>query len=253
MLRGCTTRRRRCRGFSLLELLIVIALLATLTALVLPSMMGTRGRHAFESSVDVIGNQLLLARAHAQATGSPVEVVYFHGKTPRVEARFFMPLVEAMADGGGSYSSAGADEDGALPVIDEIDRQLQIEARIGEGWAYRELADGVTIVAQPPDDEQLDTFDTFVEQAERLDDLDSTHRRSVLRIAVFAPDGTAIIGEPVWIVGEDLKGRLQVSSFTGLASFTSVADLSPDDELFAEDDPLDDSDLFDDSANEPDP
>ena len=215
-------------------------------------MMGTRGRHAFESSVDVIGNQLLLARAHAQATGSPVEVVYFHGETPRVEARFFMPLVEAMADGGGSYSSAGADEDGALPVIDEIDRQLQAEARIGEGWAYRELADGVTIVAQPPDDE-LQAFGGSSEQPEWLDDLDPALRRSVLRIAVFAPDGTAIIGEPVWIVGEEFKGQLQVSSFTGLASFTSVADLSPDDELFVEDDPLDDTDLFDDSADEPDP
>lgn len=57
------------RGVTLLELLLAIALLLALGAIVLPPLFVRLNERAFESSAEIVRNQLLLARAHAQITG----------------------------------------------------------------------------------------------------------------------------------------------------------------------------------------
>ncbi len=75
-------------GVTLVEILLVIALLVALGSLVLPvTVEASRGR-AFDSAAESVRGQLLLARAHAQSTGRPVEVAYI-ARPPRVAARFF--------------------------------------------------------------------------------------------------------------------------------------------------------------------
>ncbi|MCH8210830.1 MAG: hypothetical protein IIB99_05600, partial [Planctomycetes bacterium] len=78
------------RGLTLLELLIAIGLVVALGALVFPTMMGRQRQRTFDSTIQIIRDQLLLARAHAQATGVPVEVMYY-SEAPHVEARMFRP------------------------------------------------------------------------------------------------------------------------------------------------------------------
>ena len=85
------------RGFTLLELLIVIGLVLGLGALVWPAMTKFQQERIFDSTVEIVRDQLMLARAHAQATGKPVEVIYL-SQPPRVEARMFDPILKAMQE-----------------------------------------------------------------------------------------------------------------------------------------------------------
>jgi Tfp pilus assembly protein FimT len=71
---------------TLIELLIVLALLAAIGALALPTTLETLSRRRFESDVDALIGQLRLARTHARTTASAVEVLMerAHDETTRV-------------------------------------------------------------------------------------------------------------------------------------------------------------------------
>ena len=112
------------RGFTLLELLVVVSLLVAIAAIALPVVVTSLNADAYDTTVEVTKGQLLLARAHAQATGRPVEVLY-RNDPPRVEARAFDP------------ETGGLDDD-------------DLGAIIAEGWAYRPLATGVRFTREPP-------------------------------------------------------------------------------------------------------
>jgi type II secretory pathway pseudopilin PulG len=174
------------RGVTLLELLLAIALLLALGALVVVPLLDRMNERAFESSADIVTTQLLLARAHAQATGEPVEVRY-ESAPPWIAARIFDPLL-------------GGDDD-----------ELAETLRIPEGWAERGLVDGVRLTDRPdvleslgPDESQQETPQT-------------------IRLAVFMPDGSALLGRTTWIIDDDGRlGRLDVNGWTGLPAFERV-------------------------------
>ena len=155
------------RGLTLLELLLAIGLLLGLGALVFPAMLNHFHERAFESSAEIVRNQLLLARAHAQATGEPVEVTYY-ADPPRVEARLFQASVRPSR-------WAETDQLGPLsPDHDESDREGLIIA----SWAYRRLIDGVRIADRPVGPSPgLDDQDAFAgRDYEALDDRPVEHR-----------------------------------------------------------------------------
>lgn len=106
------------RGATLLELLVALALVLAMAALVWPPLIERLDERRFETAMDVAGEHLLLARAHAQATGGSVEVTFVPERHALV-ARAFAP-------------EAGAGEPGPI---------------VAEGWSVRELPDGVRIVA----------------------------------------------------------------------------------------------------------
>ena len=229
------------RGLTLLELLIVIGLVVALGAIVLPAMTGAQGQRAFDSTVQIIRDQLLLARAHAQLTATPVEVIYY-GRSPRVEARLFDPALQAsdsqFVDADGSNDWAPGD-----PLM--LDEQDEDELVIGEAWAYRHLAQDVRITSTPPQD-AVDDFDDAFGSVDDFDDqsqlFDPDEEPHAIRLAVFLPDGSALLGEPVWVIDNDGRvGRLEVNPWTGLPSFDATGayrgadepadDEQPDDEL----------------------
>ena len=78
-------------GITLIELLLAIGLALVLSGIVLPAVFTGLRERAFESTVEVVRNQLLLARAHAQLTRRPVEVMYDDRppRTARVWAQYF--------------------------------------------------------------------------------------------------------------------------------------------------------------------
>ncbi len=80
------------RGLTLIELLLAIGLVLIVGALVLPTVFTGLRERSFESAAEVVRNQLLLARAHAQVTRRPVEVLYANlpPRRPGVRARYFL-------------------------------------------------------------------------------------------------------------------------------------------------------------------
>lgn len=209
------------RGLTLLELLIAIGLVVALGALVFPTMMGRQRQRTFDSTIQIIRDQLLLARAHAQATGVPVEVMYC-SEAPRVEARMFRPERAASRFGDADGSAA------MLDFSEEPDEDLLIP----EGWAYRHLAEGVQITKTPPQELQHgydDSFGSFDDDlGAYFDDASASlvpdQPPRTIRLAVFLPDGSALLGEGVWVVDNDGRARrIEVNPWTGLPIFDATA------------------------------
>ena len=208
------------RGLTLLELLIAIGLVVALGALVFPTMMGRQRQRTFDSTIQIIRDQLLLARAHAQATGVPVEVMY-SSDTPRVEARMFRPERAASRFG---------DDDGSAAMLD-FPEEPDEDVLIPEGWAYRHLAEGVHVTRTPPQelgDGYDDPFGSFDDDlGAYLDDASASlvpdQPRRIIRLAVFLPDGSALLGEGVWVVDNDGRARrIEVNPWTGLPIFDAT-------------------------------
>ena len=189
------------RGLTLIELLLAIGLVLIVGALVLPTVFTGLRERSFESAGEVVRNQLLLARAHAQLTRRPVEVVYANAppRRPGVRARYFLvdapgPAMKRPA-GGVASGDAGADP---FPIDDEW--QTNPDQEIVEGWADRDLPDGL-----------------------RLTDRAETDR-VVLRLAVYMPDGSALLVQSAWIRDDHgRRGKIEVNPWTGLPSFERVA------------------------------
>jgi type II secretion system protein H len=68
------TARSTRRGFTLFELIVVMALLVLLAAIVLPSIGAFRGDTRQRAAADAIRGELATARAHAMEKGQPFRV-----------------------------------------------------------------------------------------------------------------------------------------------------------------------------------
>jgi hypothetical protein len=210
------------RSLTLLELMIAIVLLLAIAALIFPSMLRSMDERTFESAADVTNEQLMMARAHAQATGSPVEVTY-HAGTSRVQARFFLPwLTEPSAEPslpGGVESAV----ERAERLVHEPQRQGESESEIGEAWASRELGHGIRIVARRPHADLIPGLDASDDG--ESGGFEELGKGQDVRLAVFMPDGSALLGDPVWL--NDQEGRcgvLTINPWSGLPVFERLTD-----------------------------
>jgi prepilin-type N-terminal cleavage/methylation domain-containing protein len=218
------------RGLTLIELLLAIGIVLIVGALVLPAIFTGLRERSFESAGDVVRNQLLLARAHAQVTRRPVEVVYLNvpPRGPGIRARYFLvdapgPAIERPT--GRTASAADADP---FPMDDQW--ETNPEQVIVEGWSDRDLPDGLGLTNRA-----------------EADDADSGWTDTdpvILRLAVYMPDGSALLVQTVWLRDDDgRRGRIEVNPWTGLSSFDRVvgdqSDASSDREDRAELEPED--------------
>ena len=203
------------RGLTLLEILIALALLLALGALVFPAMMESLDERAFVSAADVTRHHLLLARAHAQATGQPIEVRY-HADPARLSARAFEAGLRVIDLG--EYRDAAA-EDRAESDALGLDYEATDDRRIAETWANRLLPGQVRFVDQPPGESRAVDLDLELYGEARL-----ATPRAPIRLAVFMSDGSALLGDPVWLTDADGRwGRLSVNHWTGLVTFERLA------------------------------
>ena len=216
------------RGLTLLETLIAIGLVLALAALSFPALIGLLDQRRFDGAGDQLGELLRLARAHAQATGEPVEVLY--EPEPRVvRARVFR------LDDAASGTDPADDE---LPLFDAEDAPTP-ETVIPDGWAHRVLPDGVHLARRPPAADDVETgwseLDDRAPDPVRLPSEDPP-----FRLAVFLPDGSALLGRPAWVHdGEGRLARLSVDGWTGLATIQDAPPVTEEPGIDAEmDDPL---------------
>ena len=221
------------RGVTLLELLLAIALLLALAGLVLPALFDRLTERAFESSAEIVRSQLLLARAYAQATGEPIEVL-FESDPPRVAARRFdVGLVDPERGGEAPGEENLRDEPFGVTSLD--DEQAPETLRIPEPWADRVLADGVWIADRSGFAEEgtggLGAATGIRAAGGEELEIKGDETLRTIRLALFMPDGSAVLAEPVWIRGaHGRRGRLTVNHWTGLPSFERVMEVVPEPE-----------------------
>lgn len=72
--------RRRCRGFTLVEAGVAIALLAILVTLAVPSFGSALARHRLKAAAEQVANDLAEARLDAAQRGLPRHVVFDRGE-----------------------------------------------------------------------------------------------------------------------------------------------------------------------------
>jgi type II secretory pathway pseudopilin PulG len=209
---------RNRRSFTILELLIVIGLLAGLAAIVVPLVSSSLSERAFETAADSTGEQLMLARAHAQATGSPVEVSYNSAKA-QVQARSMSAWLHPFQILPPVSKSAPNVIEGDCPPTPADDESPDHQL-ISESWACRDLGKTVRITNHRPlqNDSSIGQSQTT-----SMDYSELTRGSDDVRLAVFMPDGSALMGSPVWFNDDDGRlGKLTINPWSGLPVFERV-------------------------------
>jgi prepilin-type N-terminal cleavage/methylation domain-containing protein len=220
------------RGLTLLELLIALSLLVALGAIAFPAVMRQFDGRAFDAAADVAVNHLLLARAHAQSSRQPVEVIYVP-QPAHLEARLFEPALAEVDDIVIAEPIDPEADDASTAFAFEFDAEDEERLAIAAGWAWRALPDGVELSRRPPDEEEMekeDLYDDLVMEFEEEMEAweEASDEPTTFRIAVFLPDGSALIGEDAWLRGADGRiGRLSVNPFTGLPVFERLEEVEP--------------------------
>lgn len=231
----------RTRGLTLFEILLALALLAAMAALALPSVMDSLNERAFIAASDVLRDQLLRARAYAQAEGEPVEI-RFVATSNLVETRLFRP-------GRGADLRDGVFAGETFAFDDEDDADLVISG----GWALRDLPPRIALSRTPPrkTSRSDDELEFLVGLDSDREEMAREEAQTAIRLAVFLPDGSALLGAPVWLSDEDGRvGRLGVNTFTGLPWFERQEDpgafqAPPEDEPDEEESTPDEAEDFD--------
>ena len=183
------------RGLTLLEIIIALAMVLSITAMIAPPVLRRLDERSFTAACDLLSQQMLLARAHAQAVGAGVEVLHdFDTRITRARL-FAVPPGDAdrLDDGGGAV--------------------------IREPWSERMLHDGLAITDVDPREDEDALFHTRVEPIDQSLDPAAAARLEPLRLAVFLPDGSALLGAAIWLTDDDDRvARLTTNPLTGLVS-----------------------------------
>lgn len=224
------------RGLTLIELLIVIALILMVGAVMVRPVLNQVDRWAFESAVDELRGQLLLARGEAIATGRAMEVRY-EPRTRRVEVRRFEAGQRAIGQseqrqamrGSGSGSRAGNDDPMTLPLA--VDPEADA-AR--PSWMTLDLPGGVRLMNRLPEaaTAQPGLFGEtmFEEQALReelemmlMEEMDMLTAETGFRVAVYLADGSAMLLRDTWLIdGEARVMRVRINPWTGHPSMERI-------------------------------
>ena len=173
-------RERRHHGFTLIEILAVVAILALMTTFVAPNLGAVRDRR-LRSEAQALVATLELARQRSVVTGVPHRVLF------DLDERGYQ--LQSLGDGGSTLpppldlSSLDLNGSSPLPLSAPEHPEAEFQPLTGMLGRFRWLPEPLFIAGVQTPDGWIDTGDTFVE---------------------FAQDGTASYTE---IVLEDDSGR----------------------------------------------
>lgn len=224
---GACRRVMTRRAVTLLELLIVIALLLAIGALVAPAMIQQLREQSFTSAQDDLEQQLVLARSEAQRRGEMIEVIY-DSDPPRVVVRAFDPDRQDtsgfMRSSATGFGNAGDDENSG-PDIDDNGADLDRTA-LDTNWSLRPLRTGLWLQRTDPSEDGSAMSGLAVAgtmpnaetgfQAGSITGADGVPTDR-FRLAIFLPDGSAVFTRTSWLVDDhDRVARVRISDWTGL-------------------------------------
>ncbi len=208
---------RRCRGlkrrgagraFTIIELMVVLAIMLAVGAIALPLALDDAKRAAMREAQDQLEAVMLSARADAQRTGKTVRVigVLLDGRWVLTEEEVLERMVSDDAlTGSGSFSSSPTRviQELALPEGVRLGRTRdEAEGNVREAWeGGGEFGES--------DDGDADTT------ADPTEDGTPSGAREI-QIAVFLPDGQIMATRPLYLGGADGRvGEVSVNGWTG--------------------------------------
>lgn len=196
------TRRttRRVAGLSLIELLVVLGLVLAILAIAIPFTLRSLGERELSATEENFASELLKARAQAQESGRPVEVVVMD-QPSRIVLRYFNP--QAWQD-----------------AANESTPKRRSSAGSGRGvrdtwWEESPISSTVRVANEAA----MDSTDLAAETG--LPDLpaakaDAAPRGGPMRVAVFMPDGSILFAASLLLLHENgLRSRVSVDPWTG--------------------------------------
>lgn len=132
------------RGYTLFELIVVMAILLLLAAIILPSIGAFRGDTPQRAAADVVRGELAIARARAKADGQPYRVAVSQDGTRIRRAPDSTNFAQANADSSSSGSASAVD----YPFDDHVTAAVVTEGNnpppvASDGW--------VTLATVQPD------------------------------------------------------------------------------------------------------
>jgi type II secretory pathway pseudopilin PulG len=196
-------RRRRPAGWSLIEIVVATALVLALLGVGIPIALRVFERGELAATEENVAAELLKARAEAQSSGRPVEVLIDRDPS-RIIQRYFTP-------GAG----AGLDR--------RVDRNLSRDGGAKPARTARNEPKGAAWRRESSIDPAV-TVDT----AKGASEAGAEERRSgaggPTRIAVFMPDGSILFAASVILMHESgLRSQVSLDPYTGHPAVERVA------------------------------
>ncbi|MCL4196709.1 MAG: prepilin-type N-terminal cleavage/methylation domain-containing protein [Phycisphaerales bacterium] len=223
---------RSRRGLTLLEVLIVLALLIASAAIAIPAMSRRFESTRFDATVDQIIATLALARAQSQQQRRPVQVIW-DANARTVRAAWLDAAALADEDDSDEPSreaeqprdpADGSDERSGQDRLDNAAAAAGTMATGGSSLRVL-LPEGCRVEVRPTADEEAPA-DAAEDRLDPIAADDSAGRN--LSLAVFMPDGSTFGQASFRVV--DNRGRqvrIDINPWTGQAAFAPVASAAP--------------------------
>ena len=181
-------RVRRTAGFTLIEALVVVALMGILAAVTAPSVARYRTRQQARSHAERVMGVLQEARSRAMTFGQPVLVLFDDPRNPTVDE---WPAAVEWPDG--VFARVVRDLSGNDYVVDDTDQVSDVELESG-------LSESVSTYGQDPDGEMPFADAVVPEEDEAGGTLGALDQgtsfpeedASKLRGVAFSPQGMAV-------------------------------------------------------------
>lgn len=210
-------RMGAARAFTLVEVLISLALLLLIGALITPSLVGLSDRVTIDAACDELSAATSIAAAHATQRAEPLELVAV--SKPEGTAIYVRAL------GGQSR------QDEAGPVSE--DPAVRGDSR---PWELRVTTLRPSIVVSDQDPRPANAEQGAVPVRGTLPPrdvpLDPSEEASAVRLALFLPDGSAVSGQRMFV---GVQTRTKVGELSQLTSRITFRDAPPVSEELADD------------------